>query len=76
MRPFSLLGLVAPLLPVVLAGRQFPVVDGVVGGVPQSAPETNSFAKVKSGTVVGGSVSAAITPGKLRYVENSGVCGA
>ncbi|KAF8610127.1 serine carboxypeptidase [Ceratobasidium sp. AG-I] len=74
MRPFSLLGLVASLLPVVLAGRQFPVVDGVVGGVPQSTPEANSFAKVKSGTVVGGSVSAAITPGKLRYVENSGVC--
>ncbi|EKM75505.1 hypothetical protein AGABI1DRAFT_109384 [Agaricus bisporus var. burnettii JB137-S8] len=44
--------------------QQIPVIDGVIGGVPQnnSNVEPDSFR------------SAAITPGKLRYVENSGIC--
>jgi hypothetical protein len=76
MRALSLLGL-APLLPVALAGSQFPVVDGVVGGVPQAGTsKATSFAAYKPATGTNGTISAAITPGKLRYVENSGVCGA
>jgi hypothetical protein len=50
--------------PHVLA-RQIPVVEGVIGGVP-SMPR---FHEVDA-TVV----PAATTPGKLRVVENSGVC--
>ncbi|KAG9096623.1 hypothetical protein FS749_008101 [Ceratobasidium sp. UAMH 11750] len=74
MRPFSLLGLV-PILPAALAGSQFPVVDGVIGGVPQvESFETSSFASYKPGDSFNGTITAAITPGTLRYTENSGVC--
>ncbi|KAG9103244.1 hypothetical protein FRC06_011666 [Ceratobasidium sp. 370] len=74
MRPFSLLNL-APLLPVALAGSQFPVVDGVIGGVPQAQSfKASSFVSYKPGDNLNGTITAAITPGTLRYVENSGVC--
>jgi hypothetical protein len=53
----------------VLAG-QIPVVNGVIGGVPSST---------KRGMLDNGghdaSVASPVTPGKLRVVENSGVCG-
>lgn len=52
----------------VLAG-QFPIVDGVLGGVPTTIPET-----FKKSNILHLS-TAATTPGKLRVVENSGVCG-
>ncbi|KAG8748710.1 hypothetical protein FRC10_000101 [Ceratobasidium sp. 414] len=75
MRPFSLWGL-TPLLPAALAGSQFPVVDGVIGGVPQaqSFKTSDSFISYKPGDNLNGTITAAITPGALRYVENSGVC--
>lgn len=74
MRPFSLLGL-APILPIALAARQFPVVDGVLGGVPKAGSfKPDSFAAYKPGGTFNNSIKAAITPGALRYVENSGVC--
>ncbi|KAF7309959.1 Carboxypeptidase [Mycena indigotica] len=54
-------------LPVVLAGQrkgQFPVVDGVIGGV------RNNTAQLKEATLS----PLATTPGKLRVTENSGIC--
>lgn len=47
-------------------GNQVPVVNGVIGGVPE-ASETPGNLKVQS--------PQATTPGKLRVTENSGVCG-
>lgn len=57
------------LLPVTgVLGGQIPVVGGVIGGVPSasSAKEFISFPQVLSNVT---------TPGKLRVVENSGICG-
>lgn len=47
--------------------RQVPVVDGVIGGVPvlPRTPHVDAASLAKP---------AATTPGKLRIVENSGVC--
>lgn len=55
--------LVLPTL--ICAGGQIPVIDNVIGGVPvgpHSASEVNTLKEI-------------VTPGKLRVVENSGVCG-
>ncbi|KAI0341285.1 serine carboxypeptidase [Trametopsis cervina] len=53
-------------VPLVFA-RQVPVVDGVIGGVPvlPRTPHVDAASLAKP---------AATTPGKLRIVENSGVC--
>lgn len=62
------LGIIASLALTVIAG-QIPVIDGVIGGVPSPSRSQldGSAAKPKtSGTPVAG---------KMRYVENSGVCG-
>lgn len=65
---FSLAVLIGLLpLPVVLGG-QIPVVDGVIGGVPSDDSFTD-FVNLPKG------ISNATTPGKLRVVENSGICG-
>lgn len=59
------LSLLGALLAVPQAlARQIPVVEGIIGGVP-----TNP--RFHAETFV---VPAATTPGKLRVVENSGVC--
>jgi carboxypeptidase C (cathepsin A) len=44
--------------------QQIPVIDGIIGGVP----------KVKNNVHLNTLSSAATTPGKLRYVQNSGFC--
>ncbi|KAJ3560892.1 hypothetical protein NP233_g10540 [Leucocoprinus birnbaumii] len=49
--------------PLVFAG-QIPVIDGVIGGV------SNSTEPIQPSVLS----SAATTPGKLRFVQNSGVC--
>jgi len=51
---------------------QIPVVDGVIGGVPTKISEvaTEAPSKIVDAPLVSGSP----VPGKLRYVENSGVC--
>ncbi|KAG6853470.1 hypothetical protein C0991_004144 [Blastosporella zonata] len=54
-----------PVIGVIGVG-QIPVVDGVLGGVPTSSTLKPQTLKVD--------VTAATTPGKLRVVENSGVC--
>ncbi|KAG8713828.1 hypothetical protein FRC08_012751 [Ceratobasidium sp. 394] len=74
MRLFWLLGL-APVLSVVLADGEIPVIDGVIGGVPQARSfktrSSASFSSYKPRDKVNGT---AIIPETLRYVENSGVC--
>ena len=62
------------LYPVTRAiGGQVPVVEGVVGGVPTTTSGTGaSIVDLKAQVAT---ASATITPGKLRVVENSGVCG-
>lgn len=49
---------------------QIPVVDGVIGGVPTE--DTASFGSLVQEPLF----SNVTTPGKLRVVEKSGVCGA
>jgi len=58
-------------LPALIRGKQIPVVDGVVGGVP--SPGARNFKNLARD--VSGNASTPPTPGKLRVVENSGVCG-
>jgi hypothetical protein len=55
-------------LPMLISGSQFPIVDGVVGGVPSPDAWTpkGAFHDDSDPTT---------TPGKLRVVENSGICG-
>jgi hypothetical protein len=50
------------------AGSQFPVVNGVIGGVPTTASKNPEEATSEL-------VIEANTPGTLRVTENSGICG-
>jgi hypothetical protein len=63
--------IVISVLPALISGNQFPIVNQVIGDVPH--PDGCNF-----GTPKGASANnaPAPTPGKLRVVENSGVCGA
>lgn len=45
-------------------GGQVPIIGGILGGVPETPPLTFKQAS-----------TSATTPGKLRLVQNSGVCG-
>ena len=51
----------------VIARGQIPVIDNVIGGVPSHTAHPT--------LQVASTVAEANTPGKLRVVENSGVCG-
>jgi hypothetical protein len=57
-------------LPALISGDQIPAVDGVIGGVPSGAHNSKNLARA-----VSRDASTQPTPGKLRVVENSGVCG-
>lgn len=59
--------IVASLSVLAYAG-QIPVVDGVIGGVPSSTTRVEASLPKPQ-------VSGAPVPGKLRFIENSGVCG-
>lgn len=48
-------------------GGQIPVVGGLLGGVPTPSPAAAKRPQSLQTTVT--------TPGKLRLVENSGICG-
>jgi hypothetical protein len=61
------------LTPLVLGG-QIPVVEGVLGGVPSRVQSGAQLDAVRAQTKEKLSTEAN-TPGKLRLVENSGVCG-
>ena len=70
---FTLVAIVFAL-PALINGGQIPVVDGVIGGVPPvPGPGAHEFKNLAS--AVPGNASTPRTPGKLRVVENSGVCG-
>jgi hypothetical protein len=56
-------------LPALISGGQIPAVNGTTGGVPLSL-DAQDLAEAASGDA-----STPRTPGKLRVVENSGVCG-
>ncbi|KAI0271165.1 serine carboxypeptidase [Russula aff. rugulosa BPL654] len=56
-------------LPALISGDQIPAVDGVIGGVPSGAHNSKNLARA-----VSRDASTQPTPGKLRVVENSGVC--
>lgn len=47
--------------------RQVPIIDGVIGGIPKIPPTASIKPQLKT--------NVQTTPGKLRVVENSGVCG-
>lgn len=65
-RALTAAALSATLLAGLLANaRQIPVVDGVIGGVRTESRPFN---------VDAAAIPAATTPGKLRVVENSGIC--
>ena len=57
------------LLASVIHARQIPVVNGVIGGVPSDKEWSHVDLAAKPAIT-----PAATTPGKLRVVENSGVC--
>ena len=57
-------------LPALISGNQFPVYNGVVGGVP--FPDDHDC---KSPKEAFSNIGPTPTPGKLRVVENSGICG-
>jgi hypothetical protein len=58
-------------LPALISGNQIPVTNGVIGGVPSSNTRNLKTPKRALSKDI-----PATTPGKLRVVENSGVCGA
>ena len=64
------LGVFSLLAGLLAQARQIPVVNGVIGGVPSEA----EFSKHANFAVKPTVKPAATTPGKLRVVENSGVC--
>ena len=58
-------------LPVLISGSKIPAIDEVIRGVPASdAPNFKNLARA-----VPRDTSTPPTPGKLRVVENSGICG-
>jgi len=56
------------VIPQTVLSGQIPVIDGVIGGVRTAQKATDHMKP----TLL---QSSAVTPGKLRYKENSGVCG-
>ncbi|KAI0287694.1 serine carboxypeptidase [Russula brevipes] len=56
-------------LPVLIGGYQVPTVDGVIGGIPSG--DTRQPKTLKEAASIDATTP---TPGKLRVVENSGVC--
>ncbi|KAF8480363.1 alpha/beta-hydrolase [Russula ochroleuca] len=58
-------------LPALISGGQIPVVNGVIGGVP--SPDSCKF-KTPKEAFSNYAAPPVPTPGKLRVVENSGVC--
>lgn len=60
-------------LPALISGAeagQFPTINGVIGGVPP--PDARTFKTLSKAFE---NAASPTTPGKLRVVENSSVCG-
>lgn len=66
----TLIAIVA--LPALISGRHIPAARGTIGGVPRGRYARDD---VNLREVATGHASTPQTPGKLRVVENSGVCG-
>jgi hypothetical protein len=65
------------LLPALISGGRVPAVNQVIGGVPRTGENAIKAAKrVPALADVKAQSERHPTPGKLRVVENSGVCGA
>jgi hypothetical protein len=62
----SLLLCLLYFIPAAIYAQQIPVIDGVIGGVPKVT------SKAKPAVLD----NLAVTPGKLRFKENTGICGA
>lgn len=58
-------------IPALISASQFPIIDGVIGGVP--SPDDRYDCKTPEETFP--NMGPTPTPGKLRVVENSGICG-
>lgn len=67
----SLVAVVASVSVAQAGLSQFPVVDGVIGGIP-NVSVTESSSDLETTSIAG--VQASAVEGGLRYVENSGVC--
>ncbi|KAK0477322.1 serine carboxypeptidase [Armillaria novae-zelandiae] len=67
MAPFSFVLLACLSAGAFVSAGQIPIVDGVIGGVPNTTTATISKVKVAAG-------NATTTVGQLRVTENSGVC--
>ena len=65
--PFLFLLSALACAPLQVFTRQIPIVDGVLGGVRETTETPERFTSATT-------TPAATTPGKLRVVENSGVC--
>ena len=59
-------------LPALIRSHQVPVANGVIDGVP--FPDACEI-KTQNEAFSNNAVPPVLTPGKLRVVENSGVCG-
>jgi hypothetical protein len=57
-------------LPTLINGGQFPILNGVIGGVPSPGVHDSKTRRETFSTT-----GLTPTPGKLRVVENSGICG-
>lgn len=57
-------------LPALISGNQFPIFNGAVGGVLSPGIQD-----CKSSKAIFSNIAPTLTPGKLRVVENSGICG-
>jgi carboxypeptidase C (cathepsin A) len=56
-------------LPALISGNQFPIFNGAVGGVLSPGIQD-----CKSSKAIFSNIAPTLTPGKLRVVENSGIC--
>jgi len=64
----SSLAVLITALPLAVLGGEFPSYNGVPGGAPTNGPVRQKLTVTPPGDVV-------TKAGKLRYVENNGVCG-
>ena len=79
MRYTSALLAAALALPSAVLAGQVPVVNGIIGDVPNGATKASKVKQAlvrEDATNVSSAISSQPTAGALRVVENSGVCGA
>ncbi len=60
------------LLPTLAFCGQVPIIDGVIGGVPRPSTIEKAANLIAEPVLA---VTNTTTPGQLRFIENSGICG-